>query len=106
MAREFARKFYNSKLWKDCKESYKAKRRAIDGGLCETCHKEYGYIVHHKIWLNEVNINIPEISLNHDNLKYDCLTCHNKESETEQRERIIFDEDGQPMPVYTPPVSD
>lgn len=31
MAREFAKKFYNSKAWKKCREAYKKKVN----GLCE-----------------------------------------------------------------------
>lgn len=36
MAKEFARAFYNSKRWKDCRRAYIAKRISIDGGMCET----------------------------------------------------------------------
>ena len=28
-----------------------AEQVAIDGGLCQRCGQELGYIVHHKIWL-------------------------------------------------------
>ena len=38
-------------------------------------------IVHHKIWLDDVNCNDPEISLNADNFLYECQTCHNKEKD-------------------------
>lgn len=100
MAQEFAKKFYNSSAWKYCRESYIAYRRSIDGGLCETCHKRYGVIVHHKIWLTPENISDPEISLNHKHLKYDCLECHNREKENDTQRIILFDEDGQP---YIPP---
>ena len=37
MAKEFAKGFYNSKQWKKCREAYIAHRKAIDGGMCETC---------------------------------------------------------------------
>ena len=40
MAKEFARAFYNSKRWKDCRRAYIAKRISIDGGMCETCMKD------------------------------------------------------------------
>ena len=56
MAKEFARAFYNSKRWKDCRRAYIAKRISIDGGMCETCHEVPGYIVHHKIELTPDNI--------------------------------------------------
>lgn len=87
MAREFAKKFYNSKIWKECRASYIDTRKAIDGGMCETCHMELGKIVHHKQWLTELNINNPMIALNHDNLKYDCQTCHNQEKEGKELEQ-------------------
>ena len=92
MAQEFAKAFYNSKAWKDCRASYIAKCIAIDGGMCQTCHKELGKIVHHKVWLTPDNINDPMVTLNHDNLKYDCQTCHNQEKEEEQEQpRYYFD---------------
>ena len=97
MAQEFAKKFYNSKAWKDCRASFIEERIAIDGGMCMTCHRKLGYIVHHKTWLTPENINNPMIALNHDNLKYDCLTCHNQEKkglESEQP-RYYFGEIGE-----------
>lgn len=97
--REFAKKFYNSAAWDKCRAAYISKRRAIDGGLCETCRRRYGHIVHHRIWLTPENVNDPEVALNMDNLKYDCLTCHNKEKERgDVLPEILFDEDGQPIP--------
>ena len=79
MAKEFARSFYSSQKWKKCREAYIAKRRAIDGGLCETCRERPGYIVHHKIELTPENINDANITLGINNLKYDCHICHQKE---------------------------
>ena len=70
MAKEFARSFYSSQKWKKCREAYIAKRRAIDGGLCETCRERPGYIVHHKIELTPENINDANITLGINNLKY------------------------------------
>lgn len=102
MAKDYAKKFYNSAVWKHCRRSYIAERQAIDGGLCETCHKRYGVIVHHKVWLTEENITNPEISLNHDNLKLDCIECHNAEKEGAECAAILFDNEGQPY-VEAPP---
>ena len=76
MAREFAKAFYKSKQWQQCRRAYIAKRRLLDGGLCETCHQEPVYIVHHKIVLTPENIRDPEVALNHSNLAYECKTCH------------------------------
>lgn len=97
MAQEFAKKFYNSKAWKECRASFIAKRITVDGGLCMTCHKELGYIVHHKTWLTPDNITNPMIALNHDHLKYDCLICHNREKEGQEPEppRYYFGSHGE-----------
>ena len=78
MAKEWAKAFYNGKKWKRCKEDYKAKRIRIDGGVCEECREEQGYIVHHNIVLNEENIMNPDIALNHKYLKYVCKCCHDQ----------------------------
>lgn len=101
MAREFAKKFYDSSTWKKSRAAYIAYRRAIDGGMCESCHAVPGYIVHHKTELSPSNINNPEITLNFDNFKYDCHICHNKERKRqEEAEGLVpyeFDADGMPI---------
>jgi 5-methylcytosine-specific restriction protein A len=98
MAKEWAKKFYNSKAWQKCREGY------IDTvhGLCETCLDKNkltpGYILHHKTWLTPENINDPNITLNWDNLKYECQDCHNKEGSTDKeivREGLMFNEYGE-----------
>lgn len=73
------KQFYKSRAWLRARQAYIQYRISVDGGLCETCHQELGYIVHHKIWLNDENCNDPGIALNFDNFKYDCLVCHNRE---------------------------
>ena len=101
MAREFAKTFYNSKAWKKARAAYIAQRKAIDGGMCESCHQRPGYIVHHKIELSPENINNPDIALNFANFKYDCHVCHNKEKKepdiVEGLVRYEFDAAGQPI---------
>ena len=73
------KQFYKSRPWLRARKDYIAKRLAIDGGICEACHEEPGLIVHHyKVWLDDVNCNDPEISLNEENFQYVCLICHNK----------------------------
>ena len=72
-------RFYSHAAWIRCRESFIAKRRAIDGGLCQRCGRRVGYIVHHKIELTPANIRDPEVALNHRNLEYLCHECHNKE---------------------------
>lgn len=73
------KEFYLSQPWRRARLGYISHRKAIDGGLCEVCQDELGKIVHHKIWLDDINCNDPEISLNPNNFRYECQTCHNKE---------------------------
>ena len=76
MAKEFARKFYSSKAWQDCRNEY-AKRRHF---LCENCLRrgiyKPGVIVHHKIEIDPITIENPEIALSFDNLELLCRECH------------------------------
>ena len=76
MARAFAKKFYSSKAWQDCRNEY-AKRR---GFLCENCLRRGiyrpGVIVHHVIEITPDNIEKPEVVLNFDNLELLCRDCH------------------------------
>ena len=102
MARDFAKPFYNSKAWQRCRAAFIAERIAIDGGICQRCGQELGFIVHHKEWLSPENINDPDITLNHWNLEYVCQVCHNKIEEGEEAPRYRFTADGQVV-AYTPP---
>lgn len=77
MSKSFARSFYTTKAWLKCRKSYIAHRRALDGGMCEDCHENPGYIVHHKTELTPQNIGDPDIALSFRNLKYVCHECHN-----------------------------
>ncbi len=108
MAKNFALVFYHSEKWKRCRNAYIQERLLVDGGLCEECHKEHGYIVHHTIILNAKNINNPEITLNPKHLKYVCKTCHDnyeghgvgkKKKQTKAR----FDKNGEPIDIRTIP---
>lgn len=110
MSRPFARKFYSSKAWQDCRNEY-ARRKHY---LCENClrHGIYrpGEIVHHLIELDPVNIEHPEITLNFDNLELLCRECHaavheqsggrwgevnkRKRAEKAARERYVLGENG------------
>ena len=77
IAKPYAKKFYNSKEWINCRASY----ISTVHGLCEHClaRGEHvpGYIVDHIEELTPENINDPEVSLNHGNLQYLCLPCSN-----------------------------
>lgn len=106
MAKEYAKAFYRSKKWNNCRTSYISNRILIDGGLCEECHKAAGYIVHHKITLTELNINDADISLNHNNLEYVCKACHDlfeghglkgRGRSDNNKPLFVFDDDGQPI---------
>ncbi len=112
MAKEFAKAFYEGRPWKRCRMSYIKKRRLIDGGLCERCHENLGYIVHHTVLLTPDNINDPGTSLNHDRLELVCKACHDREEghflyREEKLKRFEFSENGEPIPkVQTPPLND
>jgi 5-methylcytosine-specific restriction endonuclease McrA len=77
MAQEFAKKLYNSKAWQECRASYVASCY----GVCEVCKLKGiitpGVILHHKKPLTPANINDVDVSLNHDNLIFMCIQCHN-----------------------------
>lgn len=75
MSREFAQTFYQSQAWIKTRKAFKKSKF----GMCETCKQPNGYIVHHKIHLNPLNINNPDITLSWSNLMLLCIDCHNKE---------------------------
>lgn len=84
MAKEFAKSFYNSKRWKNTQHIYKQMKL----GICERCGKPNGTIVHHKIYLNETNINNPHIALNLGNLELLCQDCHNHEHHSKYKPTV------------------
>ena len=106
------RKFYDSKAWWECRGGFVKSKNY----LCERCgrvcwtkgdnrykrakaegHDVVFGIVHHMEYLNDSNVNDPNISLNWENLEYLCIECHNKEHMTknvEVRKDVTFDEDG------------
>ena len=97
MSKEYSRKFYDSTKWKKCRAAY---IESVNG-LCQRCLKagKYtpGYIVHHKKPITPMNINDPDITLNHKNLEYQCKTCHNIEhyGSGVTREDVKFNENGE-----------
>jgi len=89
----YAKKFYKSKAWQDCRASYISKVH----GLCEHCQAP-GYIVDHIEEITPDNINNPEITLNHQNLQFLCLPCHNTKHFKKHeplRDDVMFDSEGQ-----------
>ena len=100
MAKEWAKAFYKSKAWRKCREAYIAERIIIDGGVCEVCKSQPGYIVHHIVPLTQKNISNPDITLSPRNLRYDCKDCHDREEAhafiAYKKGRCVFDVSGQP----------
>lgn len=97
MAKEWAKSFYHSRAWRQCRDAYFISKH----GLCERCGAP-GKIVHHKIYITPENINDPDITLNFDNLELLCQECHNREhfeKYSATREGLIFDENGDIVPL-------
>ena len=88
----FARKFYDSRAWRVCREGYAESKRH----LCER---------HHKTKLTPANITDPSITLNWDNLELLCKDCHLAEHEThrERPTRWKTDEEGRVILDTLPP---
>ena len=74
--KEYARSFYKSQAWKDCRAAYAKQRH----GLCEVCLArgiyKPGEIVHHKVHITPDNITDPTVTLCFDNLQLLCRDCH------------------------------
>lgn len=74
--KEYAKTFYKSQAWKNCRAAYFWKA----GGLCEQCLSRGlyvpGEIVHHKTEITPANITDPRVTLNFDNLELLCRSCH------------------------------
>lgn len=104
--KSIAKRFYKSKQWINTRAAFIALRVQIDGGMCQQCEKELGYIVHHKVHLNASNIINPEIALNHAYLEYVCKPCHDiehgycgrKREPQQEAQRYTFDTDGNIIP--------
>lgn len=71
MGRDFAKQFYASTAWKNCREVYKKKMCYI----CERCG-DVATEVHHIQPLTPDNIHNPEVTLNFNNLMCLCHQCH------------------------------
>lgn len=97
MAKEYAKKFYKSRGWQGCRSSFIAERVRRDGAMCQRCKEKPGYIVDHIEEISPDNINNPDITLNHDNLQYLCLECHNIKTFSKAkvtRDGLSFDANG------------
>lgn len=90
--KQYAKKFYLSKAWKECRDSYFQAKH----GLCERCGG-LGDIVHHKKYINPDNINDIDITLSWGNLELLCQNCHNKEHFAKYevlQDGLMFNENG------------
>lgn len=76
--KEFAKKFYSSRRWKETREAY---LRSV-GGLCELCYRagktSPAVIIHHKIPVTPETINDPTVTLSWSNFLAVCRNCHEK----------------------------
>ena len=103
MAREFAKAFYDSKAWKECRQSYINNMPIYKRGLCEECYDKGKYTLgkelHHKVLLTPKNIHNPEVALNHKNLILLCFDCHQRiHGKRQEPNEYIFDENGNLLP--------
>ena len=90
---EFAKEFYSSRAWQECRKAYK---KSV-GGLCERCLKTGrltpGEIVHHKIHLTPQNINNAAVCLSWANLECVCRDCH-ADLHSKKNKRFVIDAQG------------
>ena len=96
MSKQFARQFYSSKAWQDCRNEYMKQAHY----LCEDCMKRGIYKpakeVHHIEELTPDNIYRPEISLNFNNLVALCKECHKaRHNECNKERRYVFGSNGE-----------
>lgn len=80
MAKEWAKAFYKSQMWKDTR-AYALKR---DHYRCRDCGA-LAEEVHHETWLTKDNINDPNVSVNVDNLVSLCYKCHKNRHERKEK---------------------
>lgn len=85
------KKFYDSAMWKRTKRAVYIRAK----GCCEICGNP-GTEVHHKIELDDQNVDDPKIALGMDNLILLCTQCHNKQRHRRNGagNRCTFDADG------------
>ena len=91
-------RFYKTAQWKRCRVEYLRLHP-----WCEECMKHGRYnparYVHHKVFLNETNVDNPEVSLNFANLEALCMDCHNKIHFGGNKKRYAVDEFGRISPL-------
>lgn len=102
MAKPWARAFYQSKEWRECRATYISNV----AGLCERCQERgiirAGLELHHIEELTPENINDPSITLNHDNLVYLCHDCHMIVHGEKNLRRYVIDSTGKVEGIDAP----
>lgn len=106
MAKEWAKAFYNTDLWKAQREAVLKRDHfhCTEPGCRRTAEE-----VHHIVELTETNIKNPEIALSMSNLRSLCSVCHKRITKQMhskgyvELEDIIFDENGYPILANSPP---
>lgn len=91
--KEWVKKFYESKAWKDTREYVISECH----GICEKCNERSAEIVHHIIWLTPSNINNVDITLKRSNLQAVCRECHGKihEGVSSTVDGLVFNDRGE-----------
>lgn len=101
------KEFYNSKAWKNIRLGVWMNQKC----LCNRCHKPVYVdglsewipkekrrtgIVHHKIYLDNINVYDPNITLDANNLEGLCKECHELEhhQDVSVRKGYVFDDEG------------
>lgn len=92
MARDFAKSFYNSKLWHDTREYILMRDHYLcKGDGCSNAATE----VHHIKHITPYNINDPNVTINEKNLISLCHNCHRvAHGKTVLDDEYFFDENG------------
>lgn len=103
MAKAFAKKFYNSRRWRNNAKAFAESKCYI----CSRCHnrsmvgkkQKHRFIVHHIIPLTPQNIHNDDIAYGWNNLELLCIDCHNAIHANGKVGECVFDEDGNPIGI-------
>ena len=112
MANRIKQSFYNSKAWKDMRKYIWIKQSCLCArcnsavyvdGISEWMPKEKRLtgIVHHKEYLNNMNLHDDNIALDENNLEGICIKCHNEEhfeGTGVTKKDVMFDDKGNLIP--------
>ena len=93
MAKPWAKQFYNSRTWKECRKQILRR----DHYTCQECMANRAEEIHHIIELSPSNIHNERITLNPDNLISLCKACHSRITDGytgDVAEGYYFDDEG------------